>query len=62
MFGNRIAQSVQRLAKGRTTDGSNSSRGEGKNFQFSTSSRPALGSTELPIHWVLRAVSPGVKR
>jgi hypothetical protein len=29
---------------------------------FSTSSRPALGSTELPIQWVPGALSPGVKR
>jgi hypothetical protein len=33
-----------------------------KNFLFSTLSRPALGSTELPTQWVLRALSLGVKR
>jgi hypothetical protein len=33
-----------------------------KNFLFSTSSRSALGSTQPPIHWVLWALSPGVKR
>jgi hypothetical protein len=29
---------------------------------FSTSSRPALESTQPPIEWVLGAISPGVKR
>jgi hypothetical protein len=29
---------------------------------FSKSSRPALGSMQPPIQWVLRALSPGVKR
>jgi hypothetical protein len=29
---------------------------------FSMSSRPALGSTKPPAQWVLRALSPGVKR
>jgi hypothetical protein len=29
---------------------------------FSTSSRPALGSTQPPIQWVPVALSPGVKR
>jgi hypothetical protein len=33
-----------------------------KKFLFSTSSRPALGSTQPPIRWVPRALSPGVKR
>jgi hypothetical protein len=32
------------------------------NFLFSTSSRPALGSTWPPIQWVPRAFSQGVKR
>jgi hypothetical protein len=31
-------------------------------FIFSTSSRPALGSTQPPIQWVLRARSPEVKQ
>jgi hypothetical protein len=31
-------------------------------FFFSTSSRPALGSTQPPIQWVLEALSPEVKR
>jgi hypothetical protein len=34
------------------------SPGRVKNFHYSTSSRPALGSTQPPIQWVL---SPGVK-
>jgi hypothetical protein len=38
-----------------------SSPGEGKNFHFSTSSRPALGSTQLPIQWVPEDLSPGRK-
>jgi hypothetical protein len=33
-----------------------------KNFLFSTSSRPALGSTQLLIQWVPGAPSPGIKR
>jgi hypothetical protein len=39
-----------------------SSPGRVKNFLFSTSSRPALGSTQPPIEWILVALSPGVKR
>jgi hypothetical protein len=31
-------------------------------FIFSTSSRPALGFTQPPIHWVPGALFPGVKR
>jgi hypothetical protein len=33
-----------------------------KNFLFFGASRPALGSTQPPIQWVPRALSPGVKR
>jgi hypothetical protein len=33
-----------------------------KNILFSTSSRPALGSTQTPIQWVPWALSSGVKR
>jgi hypothetical protein len=33
-----------------------------KNVQFSISSRPALGSTQPPVKWVLGALSRGVKR
>jgi hypothetical protein len=32
-----------------------------ENFLFSTSSRPALGSTKPPIQWVTGALSPGGK-
>jgi hypothetical protein len=33
-----------------------------KNFLFSMTSRPALGSTQPPIQWVPGALSSGVKR
>jgi hypothetical protein len=46
---------------GRPT-GWSSSPGGGKNFHFSSSSRPALGSTQPPIQWVPRPLSPGVTR
>jgi hypothetical protein len=36
--------------------------GGGKNVHFSTSSRPALGSTQPPIQWVRGALSWGIKR
>jgi hypothetical protein len=39
-----------------------SSPGRVKNFLFSTSSRPAVGSTQLPIQWVQRALPSGVMR
>jgi hypothetical protein len=40
-----------------------SSPGGGKNFHFSTSSRPALGPTQPPIQWIGNgALSPRVKR
>jgi hypothetical protein len=42
--------------------GRSSSPGGVKNFLFSRSSRPALRSTQPPIQWVPRALSPGVKR
>jgi hypothetical protein len=42
--------------------GRSSSPGRVKNFLFSTSSRPALGSTQPPIQWVPGALFPGVKR
>jgi hypothetical protein len=38
-----------------------SSAGMVKNFVFSTSSRPALGSTQPPIEWVPGALFPEVK-
>jgi hypothetical protein len=39
-----------------------SSPGKDKNFSLSVSSRPAVGSTHPPMHWVPGALSPGVKR
>jgi hypothetical protein len=42
--------------------GWSSSPGRVKNFLFSMSSKPVLGSTQPPIQWIPRAVSPGVKR
>jgi hypothetical protein len=39
-----------------------SSRGRVKNFLFSTSSRPALGTTQPLIQWVPGVLSPGLKR
>jgi hypothetical protein len=33
-----------------------------KNFHFSMSSRPTLGSTQSPIQWLLGALSTGIKR
>jgi hypothetical protein len=39
-----------------------SSTGRVKNLLFSTSSRPALGSTQPHIQWVPGALSSGVKR
>jgi hypothetical protein len=42
--------------------GRSSSSGRVKNFLFSKSSRPAVGSTQPPIQWVLGALFRGVKR
>jgi hypothetical protein len=39
-----------------------SSPGSVKNFLFSKSSTPALGSTQPPIQWVPGVLSPGVKQ
>jgi hypothetical protein len=39
-----------------------SSPGRIKNFHFSISSRPALGSSQPPIQWVPGGLSLGVKR
>jgi hypothetical protein len=47
---------TDQLRAGRPRDRT-SSPGRGKNFNFSISSRPAAGSTQLSILWV-----PGVKR
>ena len=48
-FVGRLAQSVQRLATGRTVPGSNPRGGE----IFPHLSRPALGPTQPPVQWVL---------
>jgi hypothetical protein len=56
----RSLDNAVRIATGYGLDdkrGRSSSPGRVKNFLFSTSSRPALGSTQPPIQWV-----PGVKR
>jgi hypothetical protein len=50
-----------RLRAGRPK-GRSSSHGRVKNFLFSSSSRPALGSTQPPIHWVSGLFPRGVKR
>jgi hypothetical protein len=42
--------------------GRGSSPGRVKNFHFSMSSRPALGSTQPPLQWVPGSSFPGVKR
>jgi hypothetical protein len=39
-----------------------SSPGKVKNFPFATASRPVLGPTQPPIHWVLVFISPGINR
>jgi hypothetical protein len=44
------------------TRGRSSSPGKVKNFLFSTSSRPVLGSTQPPIQWLPGTLSPWVKR
>jgi hypothetical protein len=38
-----------------------SSPGRVKNFNFSMSSRPALGSTQSPVQWLAGDRSPGAK-
>jgi hypothetical protein len=48
------------LRDGRAKDQS-SSLDRVKNFLFSTSSRPALGSNQPLIQWVQGSLSPGVK-
>jgi hypothetical protein len=42
--------------------GRSSSLSTVKNFDFSTSSRPALLPTQPPIQWIPGSLSPGVKR
>jgi hypothetical protein len=56
-IGAGLAQSVQRLATGWTTEGSEFDFGKVNNFPFSTSSRPALGSTQPPVQWVTGSLS-----
>jgi hypothetical protein len=46
------------LRAGRLRDRS-SSPGKVKNFDFSISSRPAVGRTQLPIYWVPRVKRQG---
>jgi hypothetical protein len=57
-----IAQSVSDWLRAGRQRGRSSSPGSVKNFLFSTSSRPAVGSTKFPIQWIPGAFSPGVKR
>jgi hypothetical protein len=42
--------------------GRGSSPGKVKNFNFSLSSRPALGYTQPPVQWVTGDLSLGLKR
>jgi hypothetical protein len=59
-FKRRSRDSSVGIATGYVLDeqgGRSSSPDGAKNFHFSVSSRPALGSTQPPIEWV-----PGVKR
>jgi hypothetical protein len=49
------------IATGRLR-GQSSSRGRGKIFLLSTSSRPVLGPTQPPIQWVPGGLSSGIKR
>jgi hypothetical protein len=44
-----------------TAENKRSTPGRAKNFNFSLSSRSALGPTKPPIEWELGAVYPGVK-
>jgi hypothetical protein len=56
-----ISQSVQCL--GYCLDDQDSVPGRGRDFfLFATTSRSALGTTQPPIQWVTRFLSPGVKR
>jgi hypothetical protein len=50
------------IATGYGLNGQCSNPGRGKVFLFSTTSRPALGTTQLSIPWVPVAFSPVVKR
>jgi hypothetical protein len=57
-----ISQSVQRLATGRTTKGSEFESRQVKKYLFSAVSRPALELTQPPIQWVSGDLSLGIKR
>jgi hypothetical protein len=57
--------SIDSLATGWTTGGrrvQSSSSDSVKNFHFTISSRPAVGSTQVPSQWETGYPSPGVKR
>jgi hypothetical protein len=50
------------VTKGWTVESRSSSPGRVKNFLFSSSSSPALGTTQPPIQWVHGSSFPWVKR
>jgi hypothetical protein len=52
---------TEKIPISKRAGGWGSSPGRIKNFHFSISSKPALGSTEPPIHWVPGTLSLGVK-
>jgi hypothetical protein len=57
-----IVQSVEQLATGWMTEGSKFQSWYGQEFSFSTSSRPNLRPTQLPILWMSGALSQEVKQ
>jgi hypothetical protein len=57
-----IAQSIERLTAGRTTEGSEFEPRCGQEFFYSTQSRLALGSIQPPIQWIPRDLSSVIKR
>jgi alkanesulfonate monooxygenase SsuD/methylene tetrahydromethanopterin reductase-like flavin-dependent oxidoreductase (luciferase family) len=59
----RVAQSVQCLATYWTTGRSGFDPRQGQRiFPLASVSRPALGPTQPPVHWVLGVLSPELKR
>jgi hypothetical protein len=57
-----LAQAVQCLTTGWTTGRSGfDSRWGQRIFPLASVSRPALGPTQPPVHWVPGVLSPGVK-